>query len=490
MAWELQVAHRIWNRLVPGRLMVKFYLWFLLALTLTIAGTAGVQALLSLGEFEGWAHQRILDEVRMGRDLAERLLSEVSDPEVVRSVLTPLTAHGRLAVAVVGADGRRVLELTPPGAPSGEQFGAALEEARAALVHGSWVDLDHSGRMAAALPITLPGGETGLFFVSVNWHTWRGEGTHTRLIAGLGAVLVLGWVLCWPLAAWLTRPLTRMAAAADALGAGDLSVRIGLNRRDEIGRLARSFDTMAASVQRLLASHKQLLADISHEFRTPLSRLRVALELARGEERQGAAAYLDVVEKQTGAIDGMIEELLTYSRLDSAPYQLHARPVRMAELIEDVMADLRPDAEAAGIALETEIATAATEITADATLLMRALGNVVRNAIAHAPTQSIVRLGVSAAGGRLTFTVSDEGPGVAPEMLERIFEPFVRTSAARTRDNGGVGLGLAIARRCMQAHGGGAIAQPRAMTQPEAIAQPEAGPRGLTVKLWLPLEEA
>jgi two-component system sensor histidine kinase CpxA len=233
---------------------------------------------------------------------------------------------------------------------------------------------------------------------------------------------------------------------------------------------------MADSVERLLAGHKQLLGDISHEFRTPLARLRVALELARREAGSGAAAYLDTMEKQTEAIDGMIEELLTYSRLDSTPYQLRAEPLQVAALIEQAAAEHQPELEAGGITIDTAGPQAEGGVTGDRRLIERALSNVLRNAIAHAPRGSAVRLQGLRGGGRVTFAVSDAGPGVAADMLDRIFEPFVKTSVARSRASGGVGLGLAIARRCMQAHGGG------------AYAEPAREGTGLTVTLWLPLE--
>ncbi len=467
-----------WKRLIPGRLMIKFYLWFLFALTLTVATTAGVLTLISFGGFEERIRERVLAEVRLGRDIAEYLLRTSTDLGKLRALLAPLAADGRLRLVITGKHGRRVLELSEPGSSAGPELSALSEVAREALARGHWIDFHRRGWLAAALPLNLPSGETGLFYVSVQMRRWQHDRQPFRLLVGVGAVLVLGWVLCWPLAARLTRPLRQMVAVADALGAGDLAARIHLERKDEIGKLAQSFNSMAGSVEQLLARHKQLLADISHEFRSPLSRLRVALELARQEDRAGGREYLDVVEKQADAIDGMIEELLTYSRLEAIPHQLRTEVLSPGEIVDEAADDIRSEADAKGISIDISGGGEPGTINGDRRLLVRALGNVLRNAVAYAPQGKPIAVTLTRGGGRLTFAVSDSGPGVEPEILEQIFQPFFRAGSARMRgSSGGVGLGLAIARRCMEAHGGGAAAE----SAREGT--------GLTVKLWLPFAE-
>ena len=196
---------------------------------------------------------------------------------------------------------------------------------------------------------------------------------------------------------------------------------------------------------------------------------------ARQARGQGVARYLDSVDAQADTLDGMIEELLFYSRLEAAPYELRPESLRPRELVEAVTGAHEADALARDVSVEAAFAEVPAAVRADRRLLLRALGNVLRNAIAYTPNGATVRIEVTAHEGRLRFSVTDEGPGVAVKYLEQIFLPFVRTDTARTRSTGGVGLGLAIARRCMEAHGGGATAEP---------AQEGSG---LTVHLWLPL---
>ncbi len=170
----------------------------------------------------------------------------------------------------------------------------------------------------------------------------------------------------------------------------------------------------------------------------------------------------------------MTAELLSYSRLDIAPHELRPAWFSPEDLAGACMEEVRDEAEAAGVTLHWSARDIPARWHGDTRMLSRALGNVLRNAVAHAPAGTAVQVEASRTPGRLEIQVMDAGPGVPPEMLERIFEPFFRADAARNRATGGVGLGLAIARRCMEAHGGG------------AEAAPGVDGRGLRVRLWLP----
>jgi signal transduction histidine kinase len=476
--------------MVSRRLILKLYLWLLLALTLSIAGAAAVFTLLSPQSFEERAQNFLRGEMSALRDTTERLLRSGLPPEVLREVLDPLGAPHDGALAVLQADGTPVLLAgTPAGAAAGVALVTAQQRQRT-LAEGVLMEWRGPGRALVALPIQLPDGNRGVFAVTFNRFRWEGHGHLGRLFAGLAAVLVTLWLLSWPLAAHLARPLQRMARAADALGQGDLAVRIAPRdiqrhtgrwhrpRRDEIGRLAESFNRMAENLQRLVLGHKRLLADISHELRSPLARLRLALELARGAQGEEQARYLATLERQADAMEQLIGELLLHARLDEAPYELHAEPLDVATLVNEALAAQRPEADARSLLLRAHVPAGLGSLRADRSLLLRALNNALRNAVAYSPERGAVDVTVRREGGRVTLAVRDEGPGVPAAELERIFEPFVRTDTARSRGTGGVGLGLAIVKRCMEAHGGGAGADP--------------GPqgRGLVLTLWLPDPDA
>jgi two-component system sensor histidine kinase CpxA len=466
-----------------GRLQTKIFLWLLAAMTVTAAAASGVAFLLFHGEFERRLEQLVLAEVGMGRDIMQNLIDSGRGPREVERLLVPVTHGETLSVAVVDEGGREIV-LLDPAAGEARRTVPTQAEIRRTLERGASFGEVGRRRYAAGLPIRLASGEPGVFFVTLRGKPWWRKGPPYRSLISIAVVLVVGWLLSWPIARHLARPLGGMAATADALGKGDLSARIAIGRRhrrrrrDEMNTLAESFNAMADNLQNLVVGHKQLLGDISHELRSPLARLKVGLELARKEAGPGAAEYLDGVEAQANAVEGMIEELLTYSRLEAAPYELHRETFPPGEVLEEVAALLQGEREAREIALDLRAEGGPSTVSADRRLLVRALGNAVRNAIAYAPEGSTVAVGLQAEAGRLVFSVSDGGEGVPEEMLERIFQPFVRTDAARSRATGGVGLGLAIARRCMEAHGGGA----------EAAAGPEG--RGLTLRLWLPVGEA
>ncbi len=252
----------------------------------------------------------------------------------------------------------------------------------------------------------------------------------------------------------LAQPLDQLATAARRFGAGDTTARARLARRDEMGDLGRAFDEMADRTAALLHAQRQLMADVSHELRTPLARIRVALELA-AEDSGAAQDVLADVGVDLDEIDQLIEDILTTARLDIEHARLERRPARLGELAE--RAAQRFTARHPGRKLETEVG-ADREIECDPALLRRALDNLLDNAAKYSEPGTAVRLVVDEsagpAGPRARFAVVDRGIGMSAEELERAGTPFWRADGSRTRRTGGVGLGLALARRIARAHGG------------------------------------
>ena len=460
--------------MVSRHLIVKFYLWFLLALTLTVIAVAGTFALLSDDEFRHHTDAGAISRAKPVRDLVQGMLDAGLSPRAITRLLAPLLEELSASMTLLSEKGEPLEISRPEGLPPERFFLPTTAEVEGVLRDGPRVWKDWRHRVGVALPLRLPRGERGVFLGTMHIGFRRHGGPPYRILGGLGAVLALGWLLCWPLAAYLARPLKRLAAAADSLGEGRLDTRINLKRKDEIGRLADRFNAMAGNLQKLMAGHKQLLADVSHELRSPLARLRVALELARREGGSGAAPYLDQMENQTEALDGLIGELLAHSRLEVMPYDLRLEPLLPGALAGEALAALEPEARNRRISFSLEDRAGVEEFLGDRQLLRRALTNGLSNALAYAPEGSTVQLELARETGNLAFRIADEGPGVPPEMLEKIFQPFFRADSARSRATGGVGLGLAIVRRSMEAHGGG------------AQAEAGAGGRGFVLTLWLP----
>jgi len=274
--------------------------------------------------------------------------------------------------------------------------------------------------------------------------TWEVLAPNLWLIA---AVLLF----CYGLARYLTRPLRELQGALERFGRGDLAARAGSARRDELGQLAQAFDRMAGRIQTLVEAEKRLLLDISHELRSPLARLGVAVELARTSDDPSRA--LDRIEREAGRLNALVTELLELTRAEADPARRRREPVRLHELLEAIAADVRMEARGRG----TEITLAApceAALEADPELLRRAIENLLRNAIRYAPEQTAVEIACRRAPGAIRLEIRDYGPGVPAGQLARIFDAFYRVDPDRDRSRGGAGLGLAIARRAVELHGG------------------------------------
>ncbi len=275
-----------------------------------------------------------------------------------------------------------------------------------------------------------------------------------RLVA---VVLVVG-LLCYWLSRYLTSPLSRLRAATTALAGGDLAARVGLPtaaRADEIGDLARDFDTMAERVEHLVAAQRQLLRDVSHELRSPLARLDVAVALARDGDAGGVATQLDRIARESGRLNELIGRLLELARLeagDAGNGADDAAPFDLALAVAEVVEDARFEAAGRGCRVDLVAPPTPVPVSANAELVRTVIDNILRNAVRHTTAGSAVEVDVASDGAAVEVTVRDHGPGVPDADLERIFAPFVRVGDDRDRATGGAGLGLAIAdraaRRC------------------------------------------
>jgi two-component system sensor histidine kinase CpxA len=278
-------------------------------------------------------------------------------------------------------------------------------------------------------------------------------------------------LLCYWLAFHLTSPVRALQKAVERFGRGDLSARAGSHRRDELGRLARAFDRMADRIETLLTAERRLLMDISHELRSPLARLGVAVELARSGDDLNAA--LNRIQKESDRLNALVGQLLQVTRAEGDPNSLRSNLVRLDELVQQLVDDSAIEAAAHGCALKFERREPVT-VAGDPELLRRAVENVIRNAIRYSPRESAVEVSLARNNGKAVVDVRDYGPGVPEEALPRLFDAFYRVESDRNRVSGGIGLGLSITRRAIELHKG-------------SIRARNAGP-GLEVEMELPVK--
>ena len=288
------------------------------------------------------------------------------------------------------------------------------------------------------------------------------------------AIVAVTGVAAALLARYLSRPVALLRRATQAMAAGDLSVRTAGELRGadrETQALGRDLDRMAERIELLLESERRLRRDISHELRSPLSRLNIALELVRRKSPEDALPAFDRIERETERLNTMIGELLTLNRLESER-SIRREDIDLEKLVEEVVGDARLEAQPKATTI-TLAARGPAVVRGDGELLRRAFENVLRNAVRFTEPGSSVNVTLAGDATGVEIKVRDRGPGVPESMLDEIWKPFYRVETDRSRALGGSGIGLAITHRAITLHGG-------------RVAATNASDGGLVVRLHLP----
>jgi len=291
-----------------------------------------------------------------------------------------------------------------------------------------------------------------------------GFGRRIGQIAGIVAAVLASLLFAALLAWYFSRPIRALRSAFEAAAAGDLAPRFGPAPKggDELSDLGRDFDRMSGQLRALMDGQRRLLHDVSHELRSPLARLQAAVGLAH-QQPDKVANSLERIERESIRMDKLVGELLTLSRLEASSGVVRREPLDLTELVDAIVADARFEvAQASGGAQPRIVVDAAAPlpVEGDPDLLWSAIENVVRNAVKHGAHGGLVEVVLRAEGATALVEVRDRGPGIAPDDLPAVFEPFFRAGASRSGVDGH-GLGLAIARRVVQAHGGEIVAANR-----------------------------
>lgn len=428
------------------RLVWRVYLYMLLMLVLISVAAATV---FHLSGDQPPIHRA---PARLAAVLAGRFGAEPAPGLALDEVLDLIHQVSGADMGLYRRDGTRIAAAGSAPEP------LAPERARA-LRH---LERRHDLRqMSLAVPLR-PGSAEGAYFV-FRWAAFGGPWRGTLVLAAV--LLVLGLVSI-PLARSIARPLEQLTRAARRIAGGELAIRTGIQRRDELGVLARSMEEMAARLDQRIRSEKELLANVSHELRTPLARIRVALELCAEDD-----AGMDQVRSQLAGIEGdlaelerLVDDVLQTSRLDMAASETGGmrmewhlvEPAAVAEDAATRFASAHPE-QTFSRRIDADLPV----VRADPVLLRRVLDNLLGNAASHAGATAPVDLVVEATGGGVCLEVYDRGPGVAEDDLPSLFEPFFRTDRSRAAATGGSGLGLALCKRIVEAHGGRITARNR-----------------------------
>jgi two-component system OmpR family sensor kinase len=420
---------------VARRLYLRLYFAFLGVLLAVIVVAGAINFL------TGHAFTFLRAGPRMASHLA-RLLPPTDRREALDRAVDQLHDELGVDIVVLGPDGER---LAGAGAPLPPLDASTLERIRS---KPGWLP----GRGMVGGPVRGAPGAVLVARLPIPEGTGRAAIVRTLLL--LLATLLVSLLLVYPLSRSITRPLEKLTAVVEAYGRNDFSTRSGLGQRpDEVGKLARSFDEMADRIQAARRAEKELLANVSHELRTPLARIKVALELT-GARDEAVKRRLAVVDEEVDELDRLIADVLTASRLDLSAAPLRKVRIRLAGLAEKSRG--RALALEPGLQFRLRV-DPGLEVEADEALLCRALDNLLDNARKYGGGTPL-DLEARREGVEAVLAVRDHGPGIPPEELGRVFDPFFRGEGARGQASG-FGLGLSLARRVAEAHGGAARAE-------------------------------
>jgi signal transduction histidine kinase len=263
------------------------------------------------------------------------------------------------------------------------------------------------------------------------------------------------------LARGMTQPLRDMARAAQRMETGDYSQLVHTDSRDEVGQLATAFNNMSAELESLERLRRDLVANVSHELKTPISALRAHLEnLLDGVERPDPDT-LQVMLAQSERLGRLVDQLLDLSRIESGELRLNRSPVPLHPLVREVLSEIEVARADRGVRMRDAVPDDLPPVLVDPERVHQVLFNLLDNAVRYTPAGGEVTVSAHSAAGGCEIAVRDTGPGIAPEHLPRLFERFYRADAARSRGDGGTGIGLAIARSVVEAHGGRIRAESR-----------------------------
>lgn len=436
-------------------LFVKIFLWFLAALALMVGVVVFLNWTVQTEPVVSRWRVSVANQTNIWAETAAQIYSgqgEAGLGQFLDRLRKPETIS---EVDLIGENGRVWLSEGVAAENHKELVSKALASDK--------VEIDnHVETALSARQFSLPNGER--YVLIVRWERPRFTpffGESPLRYFRYAALLLTAFLLCWALARYLSSPIGKLREATQKLADGDLSTRVGERvgrRRDELASLAKDFDVMAERIESLVTSQKRLSRDVSHELRSPLARMNVALEIAKQKANGEASPLIQRIENESQRLNDMISRLLTLSKLETGSNDFERRELNLRSLVEQVAADADFEANAKGRSV-TVVTADDCRVNGSDSLIRSAVENVLRNAVRYTKEGTAVEVSLSNGDGKAVVRIRDYGEGVPESELENLFRPFYRVGEARDRGSGGTGLGLAIAEQAILAHKGAITAK-------------------------------
>ncbi|MFT5161817.1 MAG: two-component system sensor histidine kinase CpxA [Alteromonadaceae bacterium] len=432
----------------------KIFLWFWLLIVMTMLSMLIVTAQVTPGIQDQPIPQHVFEQIKSMEEHLNRV-SRRSGFSLQRFLHSPRFGSRRHVLVQIGdrnSDSRKLLSNRPLPATFDKQQLPLDSNDPVTVLQGDFI-------VYGPFELTIAQQSLRLFTLRLyKPHPM----TRFRMLPPwirFGVPLLISAVASFFMATSLVNPIRKLRNAHRELAQGNLESRsngVAL-RNDELGQLGQDFDDMAVKISQLLAAQKRLLGDVSHELRSPLTRMQIALGLALQPHCTDLPRHLQRIELEANRLDDMIGEVLRLSRLESQLQSIEMFPLSLPGLLEYLIkdADFEAQQNNKNVSLHS---TSQASVMGDQALLASAFENVIRNAVKYTDEQTVVTVTLKIDATEVIVKILDSGPGVPASALSQLFQPFYRVSDSRQRSSGGTGLGLAIAEKSIRSHGGSIVA--------------------------------
>jgi two-component system, OmpR family, sensor histidine kinase CpxA len=432
-------------------LFLKIFLWFLFAITVMVGVVLFLNWTVTTEPVVSRWQSSIRNQTNLYAATVVQIYATQGEAGVREFLDRVKNVETVTEVNLVRRDGSLWLSDTHDVSSYKEIIGGTFDSSAVEL------ELSATDTALTAKNFTLPNGDE--YALVIRWDRLRpvpffGESQLRYLRYGL--LLLTALLVCYALARYLSSPIQKIRRATQKLAEGELGTRVGDkvgNRRDELAVLAKDFDVMAERIESLITSQQRLSRDVSHELRSPLARMNVALEIAKQKSNGDTSPMLERIEAESDRLNEMVSRLLTLSRLETGSQDFERTDIDLKALVEQVVSDADFEANAVGKSVRIDRVDECS-IVGSYELVGSAVENVLRNAVRYTADGTAAEVSLQSSDGKATVSVRDHGGGVPDDELKNLFRPFYRVGEARDRSSGGTGLGLAIAEQAVKAHNG------------------------------------